>query len=308
MESTRWYLATDRYGVQHLGLGEVRWRVSPPGSPFEEATAESSDPPIELVAADGLLDRLDERIFSAEPAPGSGPAPGSPGQDGPGEGRPAALVVGSARLVAELAWGSERAAGFALDALEHAFADELDLDLPRGYTVGSVLSEARSALASAGGKGGAFTALGRLARLRQLKRLRQLLGTTALGLAKEDEREDLDVLDDPAWATLAALGEGVLAALETLRSALAHRYIKATEDREAPEARSPRVFDVQTPWGALALGAEHVPDHPPAARSAREALERARQAVGDRDGDEALRRERAWQADALERLLLSGGS
>lgn len=296
----RLYLATDRAGIERTDTGARQWAVptgdaDPPSGPqMPTPTVDPDDPgnppapsvgAVQGLSADRLLDHLDERIFLLEPA----------GSEG--------LV-----LVAETSWSPIVAARFALDCLDHAFDNQLDLELPRGTTLGAVLTEARDALEHAGREEqGAFAFVRRLARLRHLRRTRELVGTTTFGLAKEDERDDLDLLDDPAWATLAALGEGLLAASEALRLAVAPRYAHATEDegRGLSEADEPRfgMLDLQTPWGPLTVGAEKLPAHEPAARSAGEAAERARQAVTDRDGAEAGAVERTWQAVRLESLL-----
>lgn len=274
--SERRYVTTDHHGTQHSTGEPRRWNLED-GSSSPAATFEAA-----LDAAD-LVEWLDERVFVAE-------------IDG----------SGALRLGDELAFGPERAACFALDCLEHAFATERDLALPHGRTLGEVIEEARRALSAT--EPGTFTALARFARLRHLRRTRDVLGDTAFSLAKQDEQEDLELADDPAWATLAALGEGVLAALEAVREVLGPRDASrpggAVSDEDAKLAErgeSPWI----TPWGPLSIGIEHVPAHRPAAQCAREAAERARQAVADRLGEPAGVAEHAWQVAHLEQMLAS---
>ncbi|MDA8297870.1 MAG: hypothetical protein M0004_15045 [Actinomycetota bacterium] len=272
--SERRYVTTDHHGTQH-STGEPRRWNQEDGSASPEAT------PAAALDAVGLVEWLDERVFAAEIG-----------------------ASGALRLGDQLPFGPERAASFALDCLEHAFGAERDLALPRGRTLGEVIDEARRALSAT--EPGTFTALARFARLRHLRRTRDVLGATAFSLAKQDEREDLELADDPAWATLAALGEGVLAALEAVREVLGPRDASrpdgavSDEDAELAErGESPWI----TPWGPLSIGIEHVPAHRPAAQCAREAAERARQAVADRLGEPAGVAEHAWQAARLEEVL-----
>ena len=274
--SQRRYVTTDHHGTQH-STGEPRsWNLAD-GTASPKAAAGAA------LNAGALVEWLDERVFAVE-----------------------VDASGALHLGDELGFGPERAASFALDCLEHAFATEHDLALPRGRTLGEVIDEARRALSAT--EPGSFTALARFARLRHLRRTRDMLGATAFSLAKQDEREDLELADDPAWATLAALGEGVLAALEAVREVLGPRNASRPEgavsddDAERVErGESPWI----TPWGPLSIGIEHVPAHRPAAQCAREAAERARQAVADRLGERAGLAEHAWQAARLEEILAS---
>lgn len=291
------YVLTDRLGVQRAPGGGVRWDLTK-GAPADDAHSGG----IELVTAELLLDRLDERIFLAEAE-----GPESPGDE------PGVVVAARARLVGELAFDASHAAAFALDVCEHAFADEQDLALPRGRNLGAVLSEARAALASADAtNAGMFASVARLGRVRHLQRTRAALESAALGVAREDERDDLDLVDDPAWATLAALGEAVLATLEALRHAVAPRLtgaLDAEDERIADEHRRSglglptQIVDLPTPWGNLVIGGERMPENPAAQRCAADAADRAVQAVLDRDGPEAAAAERRWQRERLAARL-----
>ncbi len=287
------YVATDRTGVQHAGAGDVVWDLAQGGTAPLHATR------IELYDLDGLLDRLDERIFRAvaEGEVHPGPVPG-------------VHLASAAHLDGELSWSPSAAARFALDCCAHAFAAERDLALPRGRSLGDVLTEAGDALEHAeADNAGMFATVARLSRLRHLRRTREALESATLGVAREDERDALDLLDDPAWTTLAAVGEAVLATLEALRRALAPRFVRAwdaEEGRLAAERRAgaplpTRIIELPTPWGNLAVGGERIPESPPAARCAAEAAERVRQAVADRDG--GAEAERAWQRARLAATL-----
>jgi hypothetical protein len=101
----------------------------------------------------------------------------------------------------------------------------------------------------------------------------------------------------------------VLAAVEALRHIALPRYA-ATRESVAEELdgheeqKSPRTGEViTTPWGSIAVGAEHVASYEPAAVCARDAADRARQAVTDRDGAAAGATERRWQVERLETVL-----
>ncbi|MCU1492164.1 MAG: hypothetical protein JWM85_3569, partial [Acidimicrobiaceae bacterium] len=190
------FVTTDHDGRERRPDGFVLWELpSPEGPAPRPSAAQTAGAVVELLNADALLDRLDERIFLAEPV-------GSAAEEQSASG---VMAVSAARLVAETPWDPELAAAFALDCVEHAFADELDLELPKGRTLGAVVSEARAALERAGNEDeGVFAALARYAMVRRLRRTRELLGSTAAGLAREDEADQRDLLDDPAWATLAA--------------------------------------------------------------------------------------------------------
>ena len=66
--------------------------------------------------------------------------------------------------------------------------------------------------------------LARFAALRRLRRLGSEVGDASLARMSRDLGDDLDALDDPAWTTLAACSEAVLAALEALRHLAMPRY------------------------------------------------------------------------------------
>ncbi len=304
-DAERLYVATDRLGVQRGTTEERHWDLAT-GLVHADASA-----PVLLCTPEMLLDLLDERLFVADP--GVAREGGAPGGLYPG---------GGVRLAAELAWDATAAARFALDICEHAFVADRDVTLPRGRTLGEVIDEARTALADAGPHNASmFGALARLSRVRHLRRSRAVVESAALGLAREDEGEDRELSEDPAWATLAALGEAVLAALEALRLAVAPRLagaIDAEEDRIEEEDRASGTEVVgtwrdptsawQTPWGAVSFGGERIPEHPPAARCAADAAERARQAIADRAGEAAAASERAWQVERLAGLLAAAPS
>lgn len=301
MEERR-YVSTDRDGRAGTPGGEVVWDVGPHGSPAEGAfptpPSEVGGAEVELCSIDGLLDGLGERIFVAEAA--GEPAP----EDGP------IIRVASARLVAETAWDDEGAARFALDCAEHALRDQADVALPHGRTLVGVLADVRAVLDRAHAPTVSLGWLGRFAALRRLRRDGAAVGDLAMLAAKEDEDAGLDLLDDPAWTSLAAISEAVLASAEALRY-LAHPGRAATrEDLDKADAGGgapPEVHVEETPWGWVALGSERVAAHRPAAACAQQAAERARQSVADTSGAAAGSQERAWQAERLGSLL-EGGS
>jgi len=318
----RRYVSTTRDGRSRAASGDIVWELPGlKGEPGEATTPTTPSHGVELRTADGLLDALGERIFVAEPVAtaGGSPAPDRPpGSDDPpladepaGVGGPAPLKgsvigVGAARLVEETAWDDEAAARFALESASHALGGEGEVVLPHGRTLAGVLGEVRQALEQGEGAG---PGLGRLARMATLHRLRKsgdAISALAMAAVKEDDRSGTDLMDDPAWASLAAISEAVLATVEALR------YRAQPERAGREEARGERQRGAEpptaghieeTPFGPIALGVERIPAHLTAATCAAHAAERARQAVADRDGEEAGRAERAFQAHLLEQLL-----
>lgn len=295
MERAR-YVSTDRDGRSRAGAEEVAWEVPTPERPearLPGAPVAGASAALVLRDAEGLLDDLGERVFLAEAV--EAPAPDA---DGP------VVRVASARLVAETRWDGETAARFALECAEHALGDGPDVALPHGRTLRGVLADVRSALEQAARPSASLGWLGRFAALRRLRRDGAAVAELAMLAAKEDGDVGLDLVDDPAWTSLAASSEAVLACAEALWS-LAHprRAGREREGREGDERLPGDVVVEETPWGWVALGAERVPAHRPPARCAEQAAERARQAVADVGGEEAARAERAWQAERLAALL-----
>jgi hypothetical protein len=268
-----------------------------------------------LLDDEGLLETLGERIFLAEALDTAAPtarrddatSPGEPGLDAAGPGW---RQVRAARLVRELPWDLTATASFALDCAEHALGivtaaapgEEL---LPDGSSLHEVLAQAREFLASAEGSDDRrLGALARLALARRAGKEQAKVAELAFAAVSKDEADDLDVLDDPRWANLAALSSALLACVEVLRHLALPRYVAARErsydvdNQDVPADDEPWM----TPWGPVAL-VGHRPHHVPAYVSAREAAERARQAVSDHGGPEAGLLEAAFQRRRLLELL-----
>jgi hypothetical protein len=305
----RLYVTTGLDGVEHTASGDIVWQLPDAAGAGGVSPTVAEAPVLTLRNADALLEALGDRIFAAEPvdpdtvgdartAQATGAKPGADGT----------LAVRAARLAAEMDWDPERAARFALDCVEHAVGANANVPLPHGRTIGGVIDEARRFLDRADADRG-LARLARLAAARRLRRTQETLGDVAFKTALSDEESNIDTLDDPAWTTIAALQEAVLAAVEALRHIALPRYA-ATRESVAEELdgheeqKSPRTGEViTTPWGSIAVGAEHVASYEPAAVCARDAADRARQAVTDRDGAAAGATERRWQVERLETVL-----
>ena len=300
--SVRRYVSTGRDGRSRTAAGEVAWEAPGPSGPGRPIRPGGQI--LELRSADGLLDDLGERIFVAEVV-------GEAAREDDGEGATPVLRVASARLMAETPWGDALAARFALECAAHAVGDQGSVALPHGRTLDGVLADAREALERSAPPEGALGFLARVATVRRLHRHGAAVSDLAMLAAKEDGQAGIDLLEDPAWTRLAAISEAVLASVEALRYLAWPEYVGRREEaveRDAAErdTGAPVASEVQveeTPWGWVAIGADRVPTHVPAAACAEQAAERARQAVAEASGDEAARAERAWQAGLLESLL-----
>ena len=217
------------------------------------------------------------------------------------------MTARSARLTSETSWGTAAAARFALECAAHALESAEETKLPDGTELSSIIDEARATLDRASTDGD--ERLGFLARLAAIRRLRKLgdeVSEAVLATMTTDLGEDVDALDDRAWTSLAACSEAVLAALEALRHVALPRYARSREEAvdEHPRGNPPvNVPIVMTPWGPIGLGAEHQSPYEPAWAEARDAAMRAREAAGDRGGDAAVKAERDFQAELLERIL-----
>ncbi|HLI14672.1 MAG TPA: hypothetical protein VKV23_01285 [Acidimicrobiales bacterium] len=299
MPADELFVATDHDGRSHHGGAPVTWHLPAvvDGRTIPGDETAGADAPLVLWRPPGLLDALDSRIFRAE-ATGEVLANDE-----------AHVEARAARLVAATPWDDARAARFALECAAHALGEEADAVLPDGSRLGDVVAEAGEVVASAGTQ--AEDHLGFLARLASARRLRrqgELVGDLALALLGEDHERARDALEDPAWATLASVAEAVLAAVESLRHLALPRYVEVRE--RASEAGPPdatggtaSLFTVSTPWGPLVPLAERPSPYEPAARTAREAAARARQAVLERAGPAAATAERSFQAQRLSELL-----
>lgn len=292
--SDQLYVATDAHGVERVDDAEIKWTL--PSSDGTPGTTTPHGRPAVLRRAMALLGDLDERIFVAGPV-------GAASDDGAGT-----VSADAARLVSETAWDVERAATFALDCAEHVLGDASGAVLPGGATLGEIVSAAREVLERSSEH--AEQRLGLVARLAAARRLRrqgEVLGDVAFEALQGDVESALDALDDPAWATVATVRDAVLGAVEAVRHLALPRYVAAREsayedlhdvEEDAPARPSGLLM---TPWGPITLGAEHPRGYAPAWVAARDAAQRARDAVSARGGD--LEGERLWQAERLEALL-----
>jgi hypothetical protein len=287
------YVATGADGIERSAGGEIVWRL-PDDSAGTAGESVTASVPLVLRRSKSLLDALDERVYRVEALD----APKDLGDE---------VEATSARLVSRAHWDTDSAARFAIDCAEHALEGAPNAALPDGEELAPILAGARLVLER--DERGSDERLGFLARLsavRRLRRIRDSLSDAILASTTKDLGDDLDVVDDPKWATLAAGQEAVLAALEAVRHVALPRYVRSREEAVdehpggEPRSSSPVVM---TPWGAVALGAEHQSPYVPAWTAARDAAIRAREAARDRSGEEAGSAELAWQARRLEEIL-----
>jgi hypothetical protein len=285
------FVATDSDGVQHHEGFRRQWPLPVPGADGWEPGAvvepDEHGKPV-VLDADALLDQLGERIFVAE------------------------LVRddGTARLVGGTSWSEPAAAMFALDCVEHVLEivpGSAQAELPVGGTLGEIIASAREYLST--GAGTDTQRLGFVSRMAAARRLRHestAIGDAAFAAAAHAEGEGVDIMSDPAWETLAAARDAVLAAVEAVRHvALPFLADRETRKYEAHEERraAADVDEVDTPWGRFAVGGGG-PRYAPAWVSARDAAERSREAAADLEGSETGATERSWQVKRLlERLI-----
>ena len=283
------FVATDADGLQHHEGYRRRWPLPVRGEtgwqPGAVVAADEHGAPV-LLDGSQLLDQLGECVFVAEPV----------GQ------------AGSARLVAGTPWSEKQAAAFALDCVEHILGivpGSADAELPDGGTLGAIIASARQYLDT--GTGADNHKLGfvsRIAAARRLRRESTAIGDAAFTAAAQAEGQGVDILSDPAWETLAAARDAVLAAVEAVRHVafpfLVERETRRYEAHE--EHKVAEVDQVDTPWGRFAVGGAG-PRYAPSWVAARDAAERSRQAAADLHGPEAGEAERTWQvARLVERL------
>ncbi len=287
------YVATSADGIEHAATGEIAWRL-PDDEAGAPGAATTEPNPLVLRRAAALLDALDENVYRAEAL---------------GEQKDLGdrIETTSARLVAKTRWGTEVAARFAIDCAEHALEGTDHVALPDGEELTPILAGARLVLErDERGSDERLGFLARLAAVRRLRKVRDSLSDAVLASTARDLGDDLDVVDDPGWATLAAGQEAVLAALEAVRHVALPRYVRSREEAvdEHPDGQPPTSSPlVITPWGPIALGAEHQSSYVAAWAAARDSAMRAREAAHDRGGDEGGAAELAWQASRLEEIL-----
>lgn len=282
------FVATDADGLQHHDGYRRRWSL-----PVREANGWRPGDVVEadehgavvLLDAGELLDQLGECVFVAEPA----------------------VQAGSARLVAGTSWSEKQAASFALDCVEHILdivPGSADAELPDGGTLGAIIVSAREYLET--GTGSDVHRLGfvsRIAAARRLRRESTAIGDAAFTAAAQAEGQGVDIWSDPAWGTLAAARDAVLAAVEAVRHDSAPHLVQAENTRyEESEGEHEAVSTTfETPWGPFHAGLRR--GAVPAWVAATEAAERARQSVGDALGSDGAAAERAWQRDRLLQAL-----
>jgi hypothetical protein len=290
MAGESYFVPTDASGDQRVGDDLTTWSLPErlpdgtwrPGGHLEPETGA----PVVLRDLDGLLDDLGERIFLAEPV---------------GDGGSSAR---GARLVSETSWNLHEAARFALDCAEHVVVDPAALTLPSGATLGDVFSSAREYLAKGEApSGGLVERMSRLALARRLRRLGDNVADLAFQITVEDEADDLEALDDPAWTATAAVRDAVLSATEAIRHQAFPRLFEGQNRRYEADST---VVDLpnetfSTPWGNFSAG--NRAGVVPAWVAARDAAERARQAMADANGPDSGRREREWQRERLASAL-----
>jgi len=283
------FVATDADGEQHHEGHRRTWPLPvrdaqgwQPGGVVEPD--EHGDPVI--LDASQLLEQLGECIFVAEAASGAG----------------------AARLVSGTGWSEKSAATFALDCVAHILETvpgSAQAELPGGGTLGEILGSAREYLETGTAPDGHKLGLvSRMAAARRLRREGAALGEAAFTAAAQDEGRDIDLLDDPAWETLAAGRDAVLAAVEAVRHAafpfLADRETRRYEARE--EGMTINVDEVDTPWGLFPVGGGGS-RYAPSWAAARDSAERSREAASDLAGRAASDAERSWQVGRLLELL-----
>jgi hypothetical protein len=283
------FVATDNDGLQHYDGHRRKWplpvREAGGWQPGDVVEPDENGRPVTLEAAE-VLDELGECIFLAEPV---------------GD-------AGAARLVAGTSWSELTAAMFALDCVEHVLQivpGSADAELPGGGTLGAIIGSAREYLSS--GAGADVHRLGFVSRIAAARRLRHestAIGDAAFAAAAQAEGQGVDILSDPAWETLAAARDAVLAAVEAVRHvALPFLAERETRKYEALEERkAAEVDEVDTPWGRFAVGGGGL-KYVPSWVSARDTAERSRQAATDLGGPQAGQAELLWQTGRLvERL------
>ncbi len=291
------YVSTDSNGIEHSALGHVEW-VLPESNGSGEVQPGHS---ITLRRPIALLDFLDARIFTAT-------------SDEALDASSAGTVdVMTARLVGETKWNTQMAARFALDCAEHLLKDDEELSLPSGFTLQSIIADARTMLDESSAK--SMPHLEYFARIRALRRLkhgRKDIADLSLAILVGDEMKDVDALDDPDYEALAPITDAVLAAIEAVRHfVLPHLYTDLEDARQ--DRIENRILDgktdfgiptsVVTPFGNVELGTPRSLEYEPAWTSAREAARHARLAVKDRSGSQAELSELKWQSESLEAML-----
>jgi hypothetical protein len=284
------FVVTDSDGVQHHDGHRRQWPLPTKGAdgwvPGEVAEPDEHGRPSVFEVGE-LLEQLGERAFVAEVVD---------------------AASGAARLLAPTAWSETIAANFALDCVEHLLSivpGSAEADLPGGGTLGAIIASARHYITEGGGTDTARLGLvARIAAARRLRRESTAIDDAAFTAATQAEGQGIDIWSDPAWETLAAARDAVLAAVEAVRHvALPFLAERETRKYEAREARkSAEIDELDTPWGRFAVGGAG-PRYVPSWVSARDAAERSRQAAADLAGAPGGEAERTWQLRRLVECL-----
>jgi hypothetical protein len=280
------YVATDPDGLERRAGTGLAWplpyletRPFMPGHPVGHDVV--------LLEPRGLLGRLDERIWRAEPLAGQADAAMAAvyavREDAPGLQH----HVG-ARLLEPTAWDGFMAAGFALDCAEHVVGNAAGVKLSDGTPLADALHEVRSWLESAGGPEGRAGKLHEIAVAHRLRREEKAIEGAVAQVAAAEASADVDREQDPTWAAVAAARDALLAAVEAVQHALMPRrrerearHFEATEHGEHSDAEK---------WLPFWIAAD-------------DAAERARQAAADAGGADAAAAEADWQAARLAERL-----
>jgi hypothetical protein len=282
------YVATDPDGLERRAGTGFAWPL-----PYLETRpcmpGQQVDHDVVLLEPRGLLGRLDEHIWRAEPLAGDDTDAAMAAVYAERRDAPGLEHHIGARLLEPTAWDGFMAAGFALDCAGHVVGNAGGVTIADGTSLSDALGAARTWLESAEGREG-LAKLHDIAIGRRLRREEKAIEGAAGKLAAADASADADSEKDAAWAAVAAARDALLAAIEAVQ----HALIPRGREREA------RQFEA----------AEHG-EHPDTEKwlpfwiAADEAAERARQAATDAGGEDAGAAEAEWQAARLGELLLT---
>ena len=243
--------------------------------------------PVLLDAAE-LLDELGECIFVAE----------------------AVGDAGAARLVAGTAW-SERwpqsSPSTASSTSSQTVPGSAEAELPGGGTLGAIIASAREYLATGTGTDGPAP------RVRLADRRRRAgsgarapaIGDAAFTAAAQAEGEGVDILSDPAWETLAAARDAVLAAVEAVRH-VAFPFLVERETRRYEAHEERKDGRTSTRWTRPGAGSRSAAADPKYAPVLGGGTRRGRALPPGGGRPERCRRgraERSWQVGRLVELL-----
>ena len=162
------------------------------------------------------------------------------------------------------------------DCVEHILEivpGSAEAELPDGGTLGAIIGSAAIHRYGRRTDDHRLGVVSRIAAARRLRRESTAIGDAAFTAAAQAEGQGVDILSDPAWETLAAARDAVLAAVEAVR----HVAFPFLADRETwryeahEEHKVAEVDQVDTPWGRFAVGGAG-PKYAPSWVAARDAL------------------------------------